>query len=89
MKNKFSKIGKYYLITVDMQKDTVGIIDSGAWDTALTIQMSKILNVNLYAVQKSVFTQLKNNRTNKKSLPEISIPVNIQTFNNIRKIACN
>ena len=65
-----------------MQKrESIGIVGSGAWGTAIAIQMCKNFEVDLYAVETSVYTELQNFRTNEKALPNINIPNSI----NIKK----
>jgi len=60
----------------------VAIIGAGSWGTALSILLAnKGIEVNLWAYEEEVFNQINSTRQNKRYLPNITLPSNIQVFN--------
>ena len=60
----------------------VSVIGAGSWGTALSILLAnKGIEVNLWAYEEEVFNQINTTRQNKRYLPNITLPSNIQVFN--------
>lgn len=58
------------------------IIGAGSWGTALSILLAnKGIEVNLWVYEEDVFNQINKTRQNLRYLPNISLPSNIQVFN--------
>lgn len=60
----------------------VSVIGAGSWGTALSILLAnKGIEVNLWAYEEEVYNQIKETRQNVRYLPNITLPTNIQIFN--------
>jgi len=64
----------------------IGVIGAGSWGTTLAIMLSERHNVRLWEFDKKQCEKIKNERENKKFLPNIKIPDNIFISNNAEEV---
>lgn len=61
--------------------NTVSVIGSGSWGTALSVLLAKKgLDVRLWGYKKDTFDAIIRERENRKYLPGVEIPQNVQVF---------
>lgn len=70
----------------DLMEYKIGVLGGGSWGTSLAILLSKKgLEVDLWLRNKMQLEDMLNTRENKKYLPGIKIPININISNDIEK----
>lgn len=70
----------------DYMKQNIGVLGGGSWGTALAVLLAnKDMNVDMWLRDDVQLLNMINDRENKKYLPNIKIPLNLNLFNDIEK----
>lgn len=65
----------------------IGVLGGGSWGTALAVLLAnKNMDVDIWLRDKNQLSQIISNRENKKYLPNIKLPLNIDLMDDIEKV---
>ena len=70
----------------DYMKQRIGVLGGGSWGTALAVLLAnKDMDVDMWLRDEVQLSNMISSRENKKYLPNIKLPLNLNLINDIEK----